>query len=253
MKEVSKTTEEIIQYIQNYKLNRIRFLENKDLFLTKILLISNKINTQKDYKLIYLREFDRIILSTLINRDETLERDVITALYHECLPIINKLVFNKLDDYKKNELWSRGYERFWKNLLNKKIHIQNYLIFNKETGRETRLTSYLYSVFWNILMEMLREDNKVRPFLESDDFDSEDIIDFDEPQSIEEKKQMAKDKAMQLLSENCKKSIELYYYAKLTHVEISQQLQLRNADTSKATKQRCLKKLKQLSIQFLNN
>ena len=250
---MNKVKEEIIQYIHNYKLNKIRFSENKEFLLKKMVLISNKIDSQPDYKKIYLREFDRIILSTLIHKDESLERDVLTALYKECTPIINKIVFDKLDDYKKDELWSRGFERFYKNLIDGKIYIKNCLIYNKESDRETRLTSYLYSVFWNILMEMLRESDKIRPFLEIDDQYDEQITDFDDIESEDDKKINAQEKAMQLLSEKCKKILELYYYKGLKHIEIAHQLNLANSDTSKSTKQRCFKQLKQLSVSILNN
>ena len=100
---------------------------------------------------------------------------------------------------------------------------------------------------------MLRESDKIRPFLEIDDQYDEQITDFDDIESEDDKKINAQEKAMQLLSEKCKKILELYYYKGLKHIEIAHQLNLANSDTSKSTKQRCFKQLKQLSVSILNN
>ena len=60
-------------------------------------------------------------------------------------------------------------------------------------------------------MEMLRDVEKVRPFLEIDDQSHENITDFEEIESEENNKINAQTKAMLLLSEKCKKILELYY------------------------------------------
>lgn len=119
------------------------------------------------------------------------------------------------------------------------------VLFNQSREEGFTLTcaikTYIYSVARNIWLKKLRSRKNLRAI---NDYEQYENIAVEEPVDSNEPAIKQVTDAMQLLGENCRKILTLFYYQKMNMVDIAAQLGYTNADNAKTQKYKCLQQLK---------
>lgn len=141
------------------------------------------------------------------------------------------------------------------------------LMENVKDGRldentQNNISGYLYTLCWRIALKKARRAN---PFIVVGGTDADGDTtgvrlenigseDGQLPESISEDEKFAFDFLERMLSslpENCKQIFKRFYWDKLPMDEIAPIMGLRNANSAKTTKNRCMDKFKELARQAL--
>lgn len=104
------------------------------------------------------------------------------------------------------------------------------------------LSTFLYSICRNLWLMKLRKSGTEQKLKDTIKFSGESLYsDIDE-----EKENLLNriEKSLSKLGETCRKIIAMYYYEKKNMEEIALSVGMKNADTVKAQKYRCLQQLK---------
>lgn len=119
------------------------------------------------------------------------------------------------------------------------------VLFNQTRNADFVLTcavkTYIYSVGRNLWLKKLRSAKNMSAITDYEKYENiaaEETPDSNEP---EIKKVTS---AMELLGENCRKILTLFYYQKMNMVDIAAALGYTNADNAKTQKYKCLQQLK---------
>jgi hypothetical protein len=136
------------------------------------------------------------------------------------------------------------------------------VLFEKVKEPDFKLTCsiqvYLNSVCRNIALNMFRQEKKLFKTTDNDlanvDFDIE-IKDFLEEVSAKTVYEKALEKAfstMKAKGGNCAEILAMFWYQKATYEEIANKFSFQDSNGAKSGKAKCQKRLKDISIQFLN-
>jgi RNA polymerase sigma factor (sigma-70 family) len=104
------------------------------------------------------------------------------------------------------------------------------------------IKTYLYSIIRNLWLKELKKKNKSTSIHDYEKFVK---VDDDETVLVEKNEQLNTiENAMQLLGENCRKILQLFYFEKHNMEQIAVELNYTNADNAKNQKYKCLQQLK---------
>lgn len=107
----------------------------------------------------------------------------------------------------------------------------------------SKLDTYLYAIAKNLWLKQLRKSGRVT----LSDFESDhspDIADVSEEYSDDKFRVLSK--YLQQIGETCKTLLSLFYFEQWDMEQIAAKMQFANADTAKAKKYQCKKKLESL-------
>lgn len=111
----------------------------------------------------------------------------------------------------------------------------------------TQLSTYIYSVMKNLWLKRLQKQSK---------FTSHSVEEHDPPEETETYEDIQKSEivaqAMQHIGSTCKEILTYFYFYKYSMEEIAEKLNFANAQTVKAKKYQCQKKLEEIIKQQYN-
>lgn len=111
----------------------------------------------------------------------------------------------------------------------------------------TQLSTYIYSVMKNLWLKRLQKQSK---------FTAHSIEEYDSPEEQETYEDLQKSEivaqAMQHIGDTCKEILTCFYFYKYSMEEIAEKLNFANAQTVKAKKYQCQKKLEEIIKQQYN-
>lgn len=181
-------------------------------------------------------EIDRKIIHSLKNRDN--EGWAFYYMQMHYFPMIKNWV-------RQND----GSEEEAKDLIMDGIEV---LITNIREGKyqpqsNARLSSYFFGICKNKWYDQLKRRRRTRPVsllsdLEMEEFESELYYEYQDD-LLNERQKLVKNLFSQA-TDSCQRMLGFYYYDELPHEEIAKRMGLKNADTSKTQKNRCLQRLK---------
>ena len=126
-------------------------------------------------------------------------------------------------------------------------------------GEQVNLSGYIYTLCWRIALRLenkgKREDEK-RKELADDMGDREPAAEDDaddgtiSPEEYEEAMAFL-EKVLVSIPPSCRTILKRFYWDKMPMKDIAAQMGLKNEDTAKATKSRCMKKIKQIAEAML--
>lgn len=117
---------------------------------------------------------------------------------------------------------------------------------DRVTNFNSSIKTYLFAIGKNKYFELTRDKHKQGIEIKESMEPSEQLQAFDdEPENYSEL-----NKSLNELGSPCRDILELYYYHKKSMQQIAEKLELKNTDTAKNMKYKCLKRLKLL---YANN
>jgi len=193
---------------------------------------------------------DKEIITKLKSSNKREQSQSMAELYIILKPILLSVV-KKFKHINADDLLQDGVFTFYNNLV-----IENKITLNNENEiinrdlRVTKITSYMYSVFFNICMELSRKSTWIQDIDEISPPEEElvEIEDFENEENQKDIKMRQLISNLSKLGEQCQKILKLFWLENLRHDEIANRMNLSNAQTSKATKSRCQNKLKEFTI-----
>jgi len=193
---------------------------------------------------------DKDIITKLISTSKRDQSQALDQLYVILKPILISVV-KKFKQVDADEILQDGVIAFYNNLvIEKKIPLNNdNEIINKDS-RVTKISSYMYSVFYNKCMEQSRKNNWSTSIDDISPSKEElvEIEDFEKEENQKDVKMKQLISNLSKLGKQCQEILKLFWFENLRHDEIASRMNLSNAKTSKATKSRCQNKLKELTI-----
>lgn len=192
---------------------------------------------------------DKDIITKLKSTNERDQSQALDQLYIILKPILLSVV-KKFKQVDADEILQDGIIAFYNNLVieNKIPLTKDNEIINKDS-RITKITSYMYSVFYYKCMEQSRKNNWTQD-LDEILPDKEGLVEMEDFEIEENQKEVKLRQLINNLSklgEQCQKILKLFWFENLKHDEIAIRMNLSNAKTSKATKSRCQNKLKEMT------
>jgi len=112
----------------------------------------------------------------------------------------------------------------------------------------TQLSTYIYSVMKNLWLKRLNKQSKFT----SHSIEEHDTPDEDEENYEDTQKSEIVAQAMQHIGSTCKEILTYFYFYKYSMEEIAEKLNFANAQTVKAKKYQCQKKLEEIIKQQYN-
>ncbi len=120
------------------------------------------------------------------------------------------------------------------------IALYENIIEGKVEKNNSTVKTYLFAIGKNILINKMKHESRYAPI--QDSFITENDNSLTEiPQHVA--------KAFSQLGDSCQKILTLFYYRRYSIESIAQEMDMKNTNSVKANKSRCLKKLKQLANQ----
>ena len=139
----------------------------------------------------------------------------------------------KCSDDDAKDVYQQTIVTFYENIVNDKIHSFN-----------SSIKTYLFAIGKNKLYAISREKHKFK--MEIDDSIG-GIVQETDTEEENSRKLKKVEKSMKSLGDPCKKILELYYYHKKTMNDIAKSLGLKNSETAKNMKYKCLKRLRTIT------
>lgn len=124
------------------------------------------------------------------------------------------------------------------------LSLYNNAMKDKISVKNSTLKTYLFAIGKYKLINILQRENKYTEFQEYEELEHIDLDDekVDIPVEVEQ--------AYTQLGSTCQKMIELFYYRRYSIEAIMHTLNLKNKNSVKANKSRCIKKLRSLIEQI---
>ncbi len=131
-------------------------------------------------------------------------------------------------------------------------------------GENTNLSGYIYTLCWRIALRLedrgKREDEKNEELLEEKKREGESVTDGDEKEndgtvSPEEYMEAMAflERVLSSIPEHCRALFRRFYWDKMSMKEIAALMGLKNDDSAKTTKSRCMKKFKDIAKALLDD
>lgn len=135
-----------------------------------------------------------------------------------------------------SEIYQESVVRLWKNIKNGKL---------SEANLTTSLAGYLYSVGRLVALEILRREGITKETIDEGKLSSLGIeATADKWFGRESEQEVAVRKAVYAMGEPCAPLLLMFYWDKLTWVEIASELHYKDANSAKTQKYKCIQKLK---------
>jgi RNA polymerase sigma-70 factor (ECF subfamily) len=172
--------------------------------------------------------------SSLIKHIKSGEYNELELVYKEYREEFVKWIIKsfKCSDDDAKEVYQQTIVTFYENIVNDKIRSFN-----------SSIKTYLFAIGKNKLYAISREKHRFQ--MEEDGVNT--ISEEMETEEENGQKLQVVEKGLIALGDPCRKILELYYYHKKTMNDIANSLGLKNSETAKNMKYKCLKRLRTIT------
>lgn len=165
---------------------------------------------------------DQEVIDRIVQGDER----ALDFLYTKNYRMMTKLIIkNSGTEEEAKDVFQEALIVFWQKIIKKELTLTS------------KISTYLYSVCWNLWRKEL--DRKKR--LSNEEVEGSETPNHDSKEQIK-----AIQECVNSLGETCRKVLSYYYFDGLSMKEVAEKLGFANSDTAKTKKYKCKKELDKL-------